>query len=85
MSEQESRLMRCFASVFPGLTPEEIRKTRAESSGVWDSLALVTLTAVVEEEFGIEIDPEALPQLDSFTAFGDYLERQGQLKGGEVR
>jgi acyl carrier protein len=73
MSEQENRLIRCFASVFPGLTPEEIRATGAESSGVWDSLSAVTLAAVVQEEFNVEIDPEVLPQLDSFEAFQTYL------------
>jgi acyl carrier protein len=73
MSEQEKRLIRCFASVFPGLTLEEIRTTGVESSGVWDSLSAVTIAAVVEEEFNVEIDPEALPQLDSFEAFQTYL------------
>jgi acyl carrier protein len=85
MSEQESRLIRCFASVFPGLTPEEIKETRADSSGIWDSLAGVTLTAVVEEEFGVEIDPAVMPELDSFEAFRNYVERQAQLKGGGDR
>ena len=49
MSEQENRLVRCFASVFQGLTEEEIRTTTTESAGIWDSLSTVTLTAVVEE------------------------------------
>jgi acyl carrier protein len=75
MSEQENRLIRCFASVFPGLTPEEIRTSNAESSGAWDSLATVTLAAVVQEEFNVEIDPEVLPQLDSFVAFLSYLQQ----------
>lgn len=73
MSEQESRLVRCFASVFPGLTEEEIRTTTTESAGIWDSLSTVTLTAVVEEEFNVEIDPDVIPELDSFEAFRTYL------------
>ena len=74
MSEQENRLIRCFASVFPGLATEEIRTTGAESpSGVWDSLSTVTLAAVIEEEFNIQIDQEVLPELDSFNAFLKYL------------
>jgi acyl carrier protein len=36
----------------------------------------VTLVAVVQEEFGVEIAPEELANLDSFSAFGVYLERQ---------
>ena len=73
MSEQEDRLIRCFASVFPGLSPEELRNINADSAGHWDSLSTVTLTAVIEEEFGVEIDPEVLPQLNSFEAFRTYL------------
>src|SRR5258708_28388150 len=73
MSEQENRLIRCFASVFPWLTPEEIRAISAESAESWDSLSAVTLTAVVQEEFALDIDPEILPNLDSFDAFRKYL------------
>lgn len=81
MGEQENRLVRCFASVFPWLRPEEIRNISAKSAESWDSLSAVTLSAVVQEEFGLDIDPEILPNLDSFEAFRTYL---GQLNlGGE--
>jgi acyl carrier protein len=75
MPEQEDRLIRCFASVFPGLSQEEIRSAGAESTGTWDSLSAVTLAAVIEEEFDVAIDPDILPQLDSFEAFRMYLDR----------
>jgi acyl carrier protein len=73
MSEQEDRLARCFASVFPGLMPEEIRTASAESVAAWDSLAAVTLVAVVQQEFGVEINPLDLPELSSFDALRTYL------------
>jgi acyl carrier protein len=73
MCEQESRLLRCFASVFPWLGPEEIRNINAESAESWDSLSAVTLSAVVQEEFGVDIDPEIVPLLRSFEAFRAYL------------
>ena len=73
MSEQEPRLLRCFASVFAGLSSQELREVSAQSSGVWDSLSAVTLVAVIQDEFDIEINPEALPHLDSFEAFHAYL------------
>lgn len=76
MSEQENRLLNCFASVFPGISYEEIRSSNAESIGAWDSLSSVTLAAVIQEEFNVEIDPDVLPRLDSFEAFRDYLERE---------
>jgi acyl carrier protein len=73
MSDQEQLLIRCFASIFPGLTGEEIQNASTESVGIWDSLSTVTLAAVIQEEFSLEIDPEILPHLDSFRAFRDYL------------
>lgn len=36
---------------------------------MWDSLSSVTLAAVIEEEFGVSIDPENLAELNSFEAF----------------
>ena len=73
MLDQEERLIRCFASVFPTLTPEQIEAASSDSEGVWDSLSSVTLAAVIQEEFNVEIEPDALPDLDSFRAFRDYL------------
>jgi acyl carrier protein len=73
MPDFDARLLRCFESVFPGLTQEEIRTGSAEQ-GMWDSLSLVTLVAVVQEEFGVEILEEELPNLVSFAAFRAYLE-----------
>ena len=81
MPEMKDRLVRCFASVFPGLTREEILATDAESNGIWDSLSTVTLAAVIEEEFDVQIDPDTLPQLDSFAAFHAYLKRQNTMAG----
>ena len=81
MSEQENRLLNCFASVFPGLSYEDIRNSNAESIGAWDSLSSVTLAAVIQEEFNLEIDPEVLPQLDSFEAFRAYLQQEAPPGG----
>ena len=36
---------------------------------MWDSLSSVTLAAVIEEEFGLSVDPDELAQLNSFEAF----------------
>jgi len=73
MPDQNERLLRCFSSVFPTLTEEEIENATAESIGIWDSLSTVTLAAVVQEEFDLEIDPEVLPSLNSYQAFREYL------------
>jgi acyl carrier protein len=73
MPEQESRLLRCFASVFPWLSPEELRTINPESVESWDSLTAVALGAVVQEEFGLSINPEVLPNLRSFEEFRAHL------------
>ena len=73
MRDQDERLIRCFESVFPALTQEEIKNASSDSVGVWDSLSSVTLAAVIQEEFNVEIEPDAFPDLDSFRAFRDYL------------
>ncbi|MEO5925018.1 MAG: acyl carrier protein [Bryobacteraceae bacterium] len=73
MPEFELRLIRCFASVFPALSDDDIRTLDGSESGSWDSLSTVTLGAVIQEEFGIEIDPVQLPEMNSFEAFRAYL------------
>jgi acyl carrier protein len=73
MTDLQTRLTKCFAAVFPQLTPEEISRATVESVGGWDSLATVTLLAVVEEEFGTTIEPEDLEHLQSFDAYFHYL------------
>lgn len=77
MSEQEDRLARCFASVFPTLSPEEIRAASTESVEAWDSLRSVTLLAVIQQEFAVEINPLDLPELNSFAALRTYLGLNG--------
>jgi acyl carrier protein len=73
MPEDSDRLVRCFASVFPGLPAELIPTVRADTLPEWTSLAAVTLMALVEEEFAVRLDILELPELDSFTAIEAYL------------
>ena len=72
----EQRLVACFSAVLPDLTAEQVRQASANSSGDWDSVATVTLIAVVEEEFGITIGIEDPAQFDSFQGFLTYLRQQ---------
>jgi len=73
MPSHDERLILCFASVFPGLTQQQLENASSDSVGTWDSLSTVTLAAVIQEEFNVEIEPDVLPNLDSFQAFRDYL------------
>ena len=76
MTDTRSRLIACFSVVFPELSVDEIPHASVASVGNWDSLAAVTLQAVVEEEFGIELAQEDLEQFVSFDLLLDYLTSQ---------
>jgi acyl carrier protein len=79
MSGIDDRLTRCFASVFPEVSAEELPNASTETVPAWDSLAAVTLVAVLEEEFHIQIDLLALPELTSYATIRSYVEKQTSL------
>jgi acyl carrier protein len=74
MSSTQERLVNCFATVFPTLGPEEILRASNTSVATWDSLAVVTLVAVIEEEFGVTIAPEEYEYVVSFESVRECLE-----------
>ena len=76
MPELDDRLTRCFASVFPALGANQIHAASVESVPAWDSLAAVTLIAVLEQEFDTQIDLMEMPELTSYHAVRDYLQKQ---------
>jgi acyl carrier protein len=76
MPELDDRLTRCFASVFPALDPNQIRQASVDTVPAWDSLAAVTLIAILEQEFDIQIDLMEMPELTGYQAVHDYLQRQ---------
>ena len=75
MPDLESRLARCFAIAFPVLTPQEIPLWSMASLASWDSLAGITLISLIEEEFGVSVSPDDVPDLVSFGLILDYLRR----------
>ncbi len=74
--EMAARLERCFAAVFPDLPPAELRQADAEKVPAWDSMATVTLMAVVNEEFGRDLDLDQVEPLRSFESMLVFLESQ---------
>lgn len=75
MDNIQARLTRCFAAVFPDISDDQITGASSDTVKGWDSVAAATLVTTVEEEFGIEIDGEALESITSFQAMLDYLRR----------
>ena len=74
MSDVTERLVRCFTAVFPELPPSQVEQASVDTVAEWDSLAALTLVAVVEEEFGVGIDDHDLAKLGSFEAIRTYID-----------
>ena len=74
IQDLEVRLVRCFSSVFPDLSEEQIRNASIESVPGWHSLASVTLVSIVQEEFGVQVSLTDLPNLVSFLAVQNYVQ-----------
>jgi acyl carrier protein len=73
MDELEVRLANCFLAIFPELSADEVTNATSETVRGWDSVAGVTLLAVVEEEFGTSLDTDDPSQFDSYQAFLRYF------------
>jgi len=76
LAEADARLIRCFSAVFPSLSGEEIEAASLETVSGWDSLATVRLVAVLEEEFGLQIDLGEWQELSSFASIRHYLQKR---------
>ena len=76
MKDVKARLVTCFRAVFQGLAEGAIRTATVESVEQWNSVAMATLTSVVEEEFSVTVSPEDMEEFDSFSRIAAYLERR---------
>lgn len=75
MDELTERLLECFQTVFEDLTVEQIETAARGELAEWDSLATLTLITVVEEEFGVILDDEAVEGFSSFAGARSAIER----------
>lgn len=75
MDEQQARLVNCFLAVFPELNVGEISGATSANVQGWDSVAGVTLMAVVEEEFDVTLETDDLSTFNSFQGYISYLDR----------
>jgi acyl carrier protein len=66
MPDARQRLIKCFSAVFPELEPDEIVNATSEVTGSWDSMSAVTLLAVVQEEFEVDLELDGMDGLASF-------------------
>ena len=78
MDDVKARLVRCFQTVFPNLSEEAALHASQSTVSEWDSVAAITLVNVLEDEFGFEMDLDALADLDSFAKVHEYIESKLQ-------
>ena len=78
-NNDNDRLMRCFTSAFPSAAREEFTTAKFESICGWDSLRGVTLLALLDDEFGMQIDLPELLELETFGALKTHLLQRGVI------
>lgn len=76
MNDIKSRLVRCFAAVFPHVPTSEIPAMTLANTQGWDSVVIATLFAVIQEEFGVAFDSGGIDDLDSFEHVLNFLSRE---------
>ena len=80
MDDIHYKLKRCFAAVFPDVRQGSIEVASPETINGWDSIAMVTLISIVEEEFGQPIPLEEIPNLNSFDNLYRYLTNKNGIR-----
>ena len=57
-----------------GLDPETpLSKSDNLQDYAWDSLAMVMLQSLIDEKFGIQIDPDGLPEIETLESLDNYI------------
>lgn len=75
MTDTRSRLISCFTAVFPALDEAAIPQASRLNLATWDSLANFSLITVIEEEFGIQVQPDDVDHFNSFESILATLQR----------
>lgn len=79
MTAGDEQLVGCFLAAFPSLSREEVPEASVETVAEWDSLGAITLVALVEEQFELDIPEAALDGLTSFSAIQGFLLSEHRL------
>jgi len=74
MSSAQARVEQCFRTAFPDLPEEELPRATMSSLSQWDSLSMLVLVGLIEEEFGLQIPPDDLGDFVSLELIVDYLQ-----------
>jgi acyl carrier protein len=79
MNDITGRLTKCFQTVFPQLSEDQVLKASIDNLSTWDSVNHIMLVTVITEEFGFDFDYESLDQFGTFQAFMAEVQRHQQV------
>jgi acyl carrier protein len=74
MDDVKPRLLRCFQAAFPDLPETQLLTATQDSVDTWDSVAMITLVNVIDEEFNVQLDLDRLDRLSSFESLHNHLQ-----------
>ena len=75
MDNINARLIECFTTVFPDTPPASVPAMSVDNTPAWDSVAAITLVNVIEDEFQLQMDLEAIADLDSYSKVLAYVQQ----------
>jgi acyl carrier protein len=75
VNDLDGRLTKCFVAVFPSLNPADASRASLSTLEQWDSVASVTLFTLIEEEFGVTLDMDALDHFNSFENIRAHIQK----------
>lgn len=75
MDDLEPRLVTCFQRVFPELTDAQVRAADEKVFESWDSVKVVSLMAVIGEEFDVDME-EAVDEFYSFPSVKEAVQAE---------
>jgi len=61
--------------VFPVVTGDQVVRLSSIETPTWDSLALVNLIALIEDEFSLEIPMDDYEEMNSFESIYVYVKK----------
>ena len=70
------RLKRCFRDVFRDNLPDDVATAEMSNVATWDSMMTWNLVLLLQEQFGITIGLDQIPNLTSFVAVEGYIGRK---------
>jgi acyl carrier protein len=75
MDNINARLVECFTTVFPDTPAASVPAMSVDNNPAWDSVAAITLVNVIEDEFQLQMDLEAIADLDSYSKVLAYVQQ----------